>query len=233
MTWFDNKVQEAKAAVKSSASEEAAAQRVSDDGRSTGKGTRRRGDALVHAIYETVLSEFADGGFGQLTFDKLAPKMGTGKASLYRRWSSPTELLMAALTDPITGFGEPIVPDTGSVRSDLVAAFTHLAESLDRPHGRAMLAIMGRRTTEPELFEQFQRTLVHPYEAVTLQALEAGAARGEVDAVAVNARTTAVGSRLIVAEYTYTGRIDAAEVEAIVDQIVLPIFTPTAHRPAP
>ena len=44
--------------------------------------------------------------------------------------------------------------------------------------------------------------------------------RGEVHPDAANARIAAVGSRLVVAEYTYSGSITPDEVRAIVDDIV-------------
>ncbi|MGH8921898.1 MAG: TetR family transcriptional regulator, partial [Actinomycetes bacterium] len=80
---------------------------------------RRRGADLTRAIYRATLEELARTSFEELAFDKIAPLAGTGKSALYRRWSTPAQLVLAALTDPSTGFGEPTAPGTGSLRGDL------------------------------------------------------------------------------------------------------------------
>src|SRR6187551_315250 len=66
--------------------------------------TRRRGPALTEAIYLATLDELIRDGFADLSFDKIAKAAGTGKAALYRRWAGPEDLVLAALTDPGTGF---------------------------------------------------------------------------------------------------------------------------------
>jgi hypothetical protein len=85
--------------------------------RPCGQPIRRRGTKLTHAIYLATLNELAETSFEELSFDRIAIRAGAGKASLYRRWSSPKELLLEALTDPSAGFGTPRPPDTGSESS--------------------------------------------------------------------------------------------------------------------
>lgn len=190
------------------------------------KATRRRGRKLLQAIYETTLSDLVNNGFENLTFDKIAAATGTGKASLYRRWSTPDELLMDALADPVVGYGDPVFPDKGDVRSDLIVLLSHLAESLDRPHGRAMLLVLAHRTTRPELYDLVERMLLEPNEAMTMRALEAGVERGEVDPDVIEERVVLMGSRLVTGEYNRTGRIDHDEVIAIIDQLIMPVLAP-------
>jgi len=118
-------------------------------------GARRRGDALTGAIYRAVLDELARTSFEELSFDKIAPAAGTGKAALYRRWSTPAELVMAALNDPATGFGEvPAPPGTGTLRGDLIALLTGLAGSLGEPRGRALRPLIAQRRRHPGLFDE-------------------------------------------------------------------------------
>lgn len=178
----------------------------------------------MQAIFENTLSEFADHGFEHLTFDKIAAAVGTGKASLYRRWATPEQLLLDALADPVVGYGDPVAPDEGDVRSDLIAVLSRLAQSLDRPHGRAMLLVLAHRATHPELYDLVERMLIQPYEATTMRILRAAAERGEVNPDVINERVTAAGSRLVTSEYNLSGRIDQHEVVAIVDEIILPII---------
>ncbi|SNT10518.1 DNA-binding transcriptional regulator, AcrR family [Asanoa hainanensis] len=81
---------------------------------------RRRGEALENALLETAWDELVEVGFARLTMESVAARARTGVAVLYRRWPRKDDLVLAA----IQHFGEthPIeVPDTGSLRGDMIA----------------------------------------------------------------------------------------------------------------
>jgi AcrR family transcriptional regulator len=192
-----------------------------------GKATRRRGDALTTAIYRTVLDELAGASFEELSFDKIASAAGTGKAALYRRWSTPAQLVLAALTDPAAGFGATAIqPHTGMLRGDLVVLLEHLVRALDEPRGRALRPLIANRHRHPELVEEVHRLVIRPHQEVLLGVLREGAARGEVAPEQVTPRAASVGPRLIVFEAWDRGRVDTAEVEAIVDEVLIPMVSP-------
>jgi AcrR family transcriptional regulator len=189
--------------------------------------TRRRGEALTGAIYRTVLEELARTSFAELTFDKIAPLAGTGKAALYRRWSTPAELVLAALTDPATGFGDPPAPPgTGSLRGDLLALLGRFVRALDEPHGRALRPLLAHRHRHPELFEQVYRLVIVPHQEILLTVLRAAVERGEAGPGSLTPRVVSVGPRLILAEAWEGGRVDDDEVAAIVDEVLLPLVRP-------
>jgi AcrR family transcriptional regulator len=194
------------------------------------QNTRRRGTNLTQAIYLATLTELAETSFEELSFDKIAIRAGAGKASLYRRWSNPKELLLEALTDPSAGFGEPRPPNTGSVRSDLISTFRGFARTLDQPHGRALRPLMTQRPRYPELFAEIQRLLVEPRLEIVMNILRAGVERGEVVPEAVRPRIAAVGPRLLIAEHMESGTLTDAEIEAVVTEILLPLLTTPARR---
>jgi AcrR family transcriptional regulator len=81
---------------------------------------RRRGQELENALLDAAWDELADVGFGSLTMESVAARAKTGVAVLYRRWPNKSELVLAAIehyrrTRPVE------VPDTGSLRGDLLA----------------------------------------------------------------------------------------------------------------
>jgi AcrR family transcriptional regulator len=193
--------------------------------RAEGRGTRRRGDALTAAIGRATLDELARTSFEELSFDKIAAAAGTGKAALYRRWSTPAELVLAALTDPAAGFGDvPAAPRTGALRDDLIALLTHLARALAEPRGRALRPLIAHRHRHPELFEQVRRQVLQPHLEVLLTVLRQAAERGEAARERVTERVASVGPRLIVLEAWEHDRVDPREVEAIVDEVLLPLL---------
>lgn len=190
-----------------------------------GKGSRRRGEALNNAIYLATLDELARTSFEELSFDKIATLAGTGKAALYRRWSTPAELVLAALTDPAAGFGNVPAPlHTGTLRDDLIALLTHLLRALDEPRGRALRPLIAHRHRQPELFEQLHRLVFRPHLEVLLAVLRQAAERGEVAPERVTERVASVGPRMIILDAWERDQVDPREVEATVDEILLPLL---------
>ncbi|MDT8911386.1 TetR/AcrR family transcriptional regulator [Amycolatopsis sp. PS_44_ISF1] len=194
--------------------------------RASAAPARRRGVELTRAIYQATLDELARAGFEELAFDKIATLAGTGKSALYRRWSTPAELVLAALNDPSTGFGEPVAPGTGSLRGDLTTLLGRFARVLDEPRGRALRALVTQRARYPELFDEVRRLVVLPHQRLLLAVLQAAADRGEADPRCVTPRVASVGPRLIIAESLEKAAVRQAEVEAIVDEVLVPLATP-------
>ncbi len=191
------------------------------------KATRRRGEALTAAIYRTTLEELARTSFEELSFDKIATEAGTGKAALYRRWTTPADLVLAALTDPTSGFGDiPAPPRTGTLRGDLIALLTGLVQALGEPRGRALRPLIAHRHRRPELFDQVRHQVLRPHLELLLAVLRQAADRGEAAPERITERVASVGPRLILLEAWEHDRVDHREVEAIVDEILLPLVAP-------
>ena len=81
---------------------------------------RPRDPQAGRAILEAAMAEIADHGFSGLTIDGVAARAGVSKATIYRRWSGKAALVLDAAATLVPS---PEAPDTGSIRSDLVALF--------------------------------------------------------------------------------------------------------------
>jgi AcrR family transcriptional regulator len=91
-------------------------------------GRRRRGAELEAALLEAAWEELVEDGFASLTMESVAARAQTGVAVLYRRWANKGELVVAAIehfhdTHPIE------VPDTGTLRGDLLGLLTTFGNS--------------------------------------------------------------------------------------------------------
>ncbi|MBP0457193.1 TetR/AcrR family transcriptional regulator [Streptomyces montanisoli] len=190
--------------------------------------SRRRGAALLQAIFLATLEELAETSYEELSFDKVAARAGTGKTTLYRRWSTTAELVLAALSDPGTGFPPPAAPGTGSLRGDLTTVLAGLARGLQEPRGRALRPLITQRPRHPELFDEVFRALIVPHQGLLLDILRAAAERGEARPAAVTQRMASLGPRLIVMESMQRDSVPLSEVAAIVDEVLLPL---AATRP--
>jgi len=81
---------------------------------------RRRGEELEAALLDAAWQELVETGFARLTMESVAARAKTGVAVLYRRWSNKDDLVIAAINH--YGNTHPVeIPDTGSLRDDMIA----------------------------------------------------------------------------------------------------------------
>jgi AcrR family transcriptional regulator len=80
------------------------------------------------AVIDALLAELAENGLGELTMEGVARRAGVNKTTLYRRWGSKEELLLDALLD--RGERRVPIPDTGSLRDDLLTVAHQIAASV-------------------------------------------------------------------------------------------------------
>jgi AcrR family transcriptional regulator len=88
---------------------------------------RRRGQELEAALLDAAWEELVAVGFAKLTMESVAARAKTGVAVLYRRWPRKDDLVLAAMRH----YGEtrPIdIPDTGSLRGDMIALLTDASD---------------------------------------------------------------------------------------------------------
>jgi AcrR family transcriptional regulator len=78
----------------------------------------RRGDAILDAVVG--LLREAGAGAGRIGMREVAERSGTSLATIYRRWPSREDMLLDAIAHFIEE--DAPVPDTGDLRTDLLAA---------------------------------------------------------------------------------------------------------------
>ncbi len=186
---------------------------------------RRRGAALETAIYEAVLQELSTVGFGAMTIEGVAAAARTGKAAIYRRWPSKEELVADTLDNVLPAMNLP--PDTGSVRGDLAETFTVLMEMMASPAGGAIQALMGELGHDHDYITTLHERVLAPRKAIMMEILLRGVARGDVRPDAVKAVVVEAGPALLVHRLlTFGPPIDPAYMEAVLDDVVMPLIRP-------
>ena len=184
---------------------------------------RRRGAALYRAIFDAVLAIVAEEGYAGLSMEGIAARAGTGKASLYRRWDGLPALVLDAVRDAMPGPGR--LPDTGSLRGDALAVMTLAAEQLRGPVGLALRGLLGEalRDAAPDRLAALSRGSAL---AMMRTIAERAAARGECPASALTEQRLEAGPALLRMRFLLgPGLLDAAFLEGVVDDVVLPLLT--------
>ncbi len=188
-------------------------------------GRRRRGPALEHAIFDATLSELGEVGYDGLTMERVAARSGTGKASLYRRWSGKEDLVVDALNHMLPPMDQPL--DTGSVRGDLIVLLERMAATINSSAGGAMRSIMANLHCGPQMIEAVHSRVIAPRKQMMLDALRRGAERGEVRPDAVTMLVAQAGPALLVQQFlSDEPRVTRKLIEDIVDQVVMPMLRP-------
>ena len=129
-------------------------------------------------ILVATLQVLAEVGYDLLTMDAVAARAKASKATLYRRWRSKPELVVAAVmchhSDTAT------VPDTGSLRGDLLAAYCGTGGLSDPVAQGVLTAVVTAMGRDPEFAEVYRRDFIGPKIAVSRSVYERARERGEV-----------------------------------------------------
>ena len=134
-----------------------------------------RDEAILSAAIEILNTE----GYTGLTIEAVAARAGVGRPTVYRRWASKPELVVAALTDSAR-IAVPDV-DTGSIRRDLVAMQRRQIALMNSPESRRITAgLVADLATDADLAHVYVSEYLTPRREVVYRVLQRGVDRGEL-----------------------------------------------------
>jgi AcrR family transcriptional regulator len=142
-----------------------------------GRG-RPRSEKADQAILDATLRMLGTQGVAGTTIEGVAADAGVGKTTIYRRWPTKTDLILAAISN-IVPPGDP--PDTGSMAGDMAA----LAETQRRRLAGSGLSgivprVLAESMSDPQLHQDFVDRVVEPFRSMLRLFIERGIDRGEL-----------------------------------------------------
>lgn len=188
----------------------------------SGGKTRRRGVALEEALLDAAWAELQGVGYANLTMEAVADRAGTSRAVLYRRWRNRPELVIAAMRRhrPMLS-GE--VPDTGSLRGDVLALLTRMSVRLKEVGPETVYGILGDYFADAELFARVQDQVLQIGAGVMATILTHAEERGEVRR-GISPRVATLPTDLFRHELFHTRTPPSKRAIAeIVDDVFLPL----------
>ena len=142
---------------------------------------RKRDHSRDPEILRCTIDVLAETGFEGMTIEMVAARAKAGKATLYRRWASKGELVVDAVACLKQGAVDlDDLPDTGTLRGDLLAAYcghNGLSDPLAQSVLSAVVTAMGR---DPEFAEVYRRDFIGPKVDASRCIYERARERGEV-----------------------------------------------------
>jgi AcrR family transcriptional regulator len=198
-----------------------------DDNEQAGNAqTRRRGAELEQAILDAAWEQLIAEGYEHFTIDTVAARARTSKPVLYRRWKTRDDLLRATVRH-IGAASAPSIPDTGTLRGDLLALLANANSTTRNPVAALVSSMLGSYynqtgPTPAELREAFLSQRGSAVEQVVNRAVE----RGEVDPARLTPRIIALPFDLFRNEMMMTLKpVPDHVLRQIVDDIFIPLVT--------
>src|SRR2546423_9213004 len=117
---------------------------------------RPRDPGVDEAILAAAVDLLAEAGYARLTMEQIAVRAGVGKASVYLRWPNKVALVAEAIQHRSAVV--PEVPDTGSLREDMLSFLGALLRGRSAGQ-RALAAVTGEIASNPELQKAWRRSV--------------------------------------------------------------------------
>jgi AcrR family transcriptional regulator len=177
-----------------------------------------REQAILQAAYE-MLGEV---GYAGLRFDAVAARARASKATLYRHWRGRAQLAVDAVR--VCHASTDVAPDTGTLRGDLVAWFTAMAEAMAGADGPLLAGLVLAMHNDPELAAEL-RTLRSSKAPTAGTICSRALARGELrPGYSAELIDEIVPGQLFMHRFALGGELDAAFIDHLVDDIILPLL---------
>ena len=162
-------------------------------------------------------------GYDRLALEAVATKAHASKATLYRRWPTKAELVMAAFIE-----GTRVVavdPDTGTLRGDLLALGEQILAHVSI-HAGTIRAVLVEVSRNAELETVMREQFLAQKEALMAHVLARAVERGEIDASAITDDLWDVMPGYLIYRSVLTGRSASGRtVQELVDNVLIPSLT--------
>lgn len=197
---------------------------ASPTGSPTTQRGRPRNAQLTQRFKDEALAQVAEHGFRALNVDRLAAATGGGKAGVYRRWPTTSDLVADALTDQHL---VPRAPDTGTLHGDLhvlLEPFTCEPTTAER----AAASLLGPARHDATLAAALHAAVVSPVTDAVTAVAAAHTRRGHpVTGSAGRLLTTLVLALWWERYLTLGPRWSTAELDHLIVTTLLPVLNPT------
>ena len=138
---------------------------------------RPRAQDVDARILEAAVAELAETGFAAFSPLAVAARAGVAKGTVYLRWPTRDALALDAVASVSAGIEDP---DTGAVRTDLLALADQFDTVFADPGLKLLLRFSLETEAQPELYRRYQEEVAARRNAVVDHVIERARQRGEL-----------------------------------------------------
>jgi AcrR family transcriptional regulator len=144
----------------------------------TNRAGRKRDPRLNEEILNAAVEVLAEHGYEGMTVDMVAARVKTARATVYRRWATKADLVVDAVGHlSRTDVDPQELPDTGTLRGDLVAAIVPQTFEEQQLRVRVINGLLSN--TDPRLAEVTADAGLVPWIDASRTLLQRAVDRGE------------------------------------------------------
>ncbi|WP_319458237.1 MULTISPECIES: TetR/AcrR family transcriptional regulator [unclassified Mycobacterium] len=182
-------------------------------------------------LLEVTLRLLQQGGYDGLTVDAVASTARASKATVYRRWPTKAELVLAAFIESIRQVA--VAPETGTLRGDLLQ-FGHAVCDQARAHAGTVRAVLVEVSRNPALDDVMQHQFLDQRKVLIDHILGQAVDRGEIDAAAITDDLWDVLPGYLIFRSILSARPPTrGTVRALVDDVMIPSLIRRSGRRRP
>lgn len=185
---------------------------------------RKRDHTRDPKILDAALDVLSETGYDGMTIDMVAARAKAGKATLYRRWPSKSELVLdAVVCMKSRDIDLDALPDTGTLRGDLVAMIRTPSIHDSERKLKVMAGIASMIARSPELAAAAQEALVEPRASANRILFRRAIDRGEIPADSAVERLCMIGPAMVAYRVLMLGKpVDREFLIWTIDGVILP-----------
>ncbi len=203
------------------------------DGSPISRGGRPRDEDVERRILVAVGAVLAESGYDGVTFEEVARRSGAAKATLYRRWKSKRDMVIAALKAGPGRRQERDEIDTGSLRGDLHALCRRLDQTMRSTDGQTAMLLLQAGLDDPDLCEAIETSMGPTGARLPRSVIDAAVDRGELTSPTDPfPYEEVVGAALLLRRLNGL-LVDDGYLAALIDTILIPALLATPRTPGP
>jgi AcrR family transcriptional regulator len=162
-------------------------------------------------------------GYDGLTLDAVAATARASKATVYRRWPTKAELVLAAFIEGIRQVA--VAPETGTLRGDLVRVGELVCDQA-RAHAGTIRAVLVEVSRNAALNDVLQHQFLDQRKALIEHILGQAVDRGEIDAAAITDDLWDLLPGYLIFRSILSSRAPTRRtVQTLVDDVIIPSLT--------
>jgi AcrR family transcriptional regulator len=189
---------------------------------------RKRDHTRDPEIMDAALEVLAETGYDGMTIDMVATRAKAGKATLYRRWSSKSDLVLDAVAC-MKSVDLDALPDTGTLRGDLVGMIKTPNIRDSERKLKIMAGIVSMVARDPDMAEAARQALVEPRASANRIILQRAIDRGEIPATVDIEMISLISASMVSYRVLMLNRpVDREFLISVIDGVVLPAVGLTA-----
>lgn len=178
--------------------------------------------ARERELLTVTLELLQEHGYDRLTVDGVAAAGRASKATLYRRWPTKAELVLAAFIEGTRQVA--VAPETGTLRGDLLRLGETIAAHA-AAHASTIRAVLVEASREPRL-NAIMQTFLDQRRALMEHVLAEAVDRGEINRDAITDDLYDVLPGYLIYRTVITGRMPSQRtVHDLVDTMLIPSLT--------